>query len=355
MADDPLAPLEHALDRAPLAPHELAAWRAAAGAERGRWLEAVPRLAERAWRPRDAELVRALARAILTLISRHPSIRAGHGVGHARRATIHAIAIAVADELGPQDAARAVLGAACHDLGRLILAEDSPALRHAEVSGVLASYLTPALEGLGEAIAWPVRAAVAIHTAPVVGETAPFRAVGDLRAADGLDTNGAGAALLRHLLSGATRAGTHARLPGPGVPAGSWLETWVGFARSAPPAISSDWPRLERALRGAQARRLIADWEGLSGDPGSVPSRLRALAVRHEPDTPPEQVELAVRGIAMLAPADQARWAGVLMRVEREAEAERDRLLDICAAALAREDDLLAPIAGDLLARLTSA
>ena len=211
--DAALSSLDAALAAGPIEA-DFSLWRTRAGALHADWLATAPTLRDQVLPSAQSELVVALVKDILAVVERHPSLAPGHGVGHVRRVVAHGMILALGEGLESPDTARLLLACAAHDLGRLILTQDCPELRHAEVSGVLVEeHLRGALMPLGPSIFLPVREAVLMHTYVPPDEQLYFRVLDDVRICDGLDCNGTGAGFVRSAFCGSAFADLSAELP----------------------------------------------------------------------------------------------------------------------------------------------
>ena len=330
----------------------LGGWRARAARLQEEWESAAPRLRDRDLTASDIDLVVALVGGILATVERHPSIAPSHGVGHARRVTAHGVLLAASEELGRPDAARLLIAAAAHDLGRLALAQDTGALDHAEVSGVLFETMREALAPLPEAVRRASAQAVLAHSRPPAHERLWFRTLDDIRSCDGLDNGGTGAGFVRCALHGSSFADLGAALPAREPDQEVWLDWWRHRSenRNPPRIAASAWARAERDVRDAQARRLIASLPEFDGDPAGMPDAFEELALAVEPDLPSASSDRIRRRLSELPDHEARRWAGALAVVRDSYAAEASRLSAAMEAAVRQGDDLLASVAARLLA-----
>ena len=327
-------------------------YRSAAARLQVEWEEVAPGLHDIALSDGDLDYVVDLVTDILSIIERHPSITPGHGVGHARRVTAHGISLALSEEMSHADAARLLIATAAHDLGRLVLSEDTSDISHAEVSGVLAEELGEALAVLPAAIWRTAQEAILVHTLAPVGERLWFRVIDDVRTCDGIDNGGVGAGIVRCALNSSSEANLGAALPTEGLDEKTWLGWWRYRSNNpAPPHIArSAWGRSERSVRNAQGRRLIGILPHLDGDPDSVGPIFRALAFAVEPDMSEYSLERAQRRLLELPGREFRRWAGALPLIRQCYINESVRLAEMLEDAIYQGDGLLAPLASRLLA-----
>jgi hypothetical protein len=343
--------LDAVLTAGPIASTQTEPWGGAIDSLRREWLKRAPVLAEADLSRAQVELVVDLVFAILDVIARHPSSAPAHGTGHVRRTVAHGLAIALSEGLSEPDAARLLLAAAAHDLGRLKLIEDSPQLRHAGISALLLDELAPALAALPASIIEPVRYAVAAHTFISPEGDHFFRAATDLRAADSLDAMGTGAGLLRNILHCSSFPDLSARLPLDDAPDG-WLAEWRTRSLNIPPYPHSrvPWARLERLSREATGRALLEALPRLSRSPRGFQPRLRSAVRAIEPDVPADQVDRVLAAIESLEPREIERWAQLVEVMALTWRAEAARLENLLDAAEYLGDRILAPVAAGLRA-----
>ena len=341
--------LEAALAAGPILPPQEAAWSGAANDLLREWSLAAPGLAEVEMSRAQADLALELVFAILEVISDHPSSSPAHGVGHARRTVAYGLAIALSEGLPEPDAARLLLAAAAHDIGRLKLIEDSSELRHAGVSALLLGELAPAWADLPVAVSTPVRYAVAAHTFIAPEGDHWFRAAADLRAADSLDALGTGSGLLRNILHSSSFPDLEARLPLDDSSAG-WLGEWRRRSLDLPPypRARAPWARFERLNREAAGRALLEALPGSRRSPRGLAARLRALVRVVEPDVPADQVDRVMAAIESAVPCQIEGWAYVVEVMRATWRAEAGQLENLLGSAIYSGDRLLAPVAEGL-------
>jgi len=350
-----LGALEIALARGPINEGH-GRYRARSAAAAAQWLEVAPSLRDAPLSGPQCAYAAELTGALLDLIARHPAATPGHGAGHARRVAAHGIILALSEELGHADTARLLLGAVSHDLGRLVLEGDSSELAHAEVSGLLVNEFAGALAPLGAAIGRTVQEAARTHTLAPAGEKLYFRALDDVRTADGLDAIGVGAGLVRSVIHAATFAELRAELPTSSLAnpweERVWLDGWRWYSQNpAPPPIRlSAWGRAERRARTGAGGALIRDLPHLSGDAAAMLPDFRALAEVVEPDAAPAALAQLAQRLSELALRERERWAGLLLRVKEGYAQEAAHLRETLEAAVETDDSLIAPVAHKLLA-----